>query len=178
LVVVHTLEALAVGIVVVTAVAEEAALADLLLIVTDASNPDSLAQRRVVDEVLEKLGATAQPRLEVLNKVDRALPEIVLAFPDAVQVCALTGEGTDVLLEAIQEKLQDRLVTVTLRIPYDKMKASGLIRTYAQDVSETYEDDCLRVEAVFTEDQWQRFSHAVQDVWQMDENSCQIHGGE
>ena len=157
---------------------EEAALADLLLIVTDASNPDSLAQRRVVDEVLEKLGATAQPRLEVLNKVDRALPEIVLAFPDAVQVCALTGEGTDVLLEAIQEKLHDRLVTVTLRIPYDKMKVSGLVRTYAQDVSETYEDDCLRAEAVFTEDQWQRFSHAVRDVWQMDENSCQIHGGE
>ena len=157
---------------------EEAALADLLLIVTDASNPDSLAQRRVVDEVLEKLGATAQPRLEVLNKVDRALPEIVLAFPDAVQVCALTGEGTDVLLEAIQEKLQDRLVTVTLRIPYDKMKVSGLVRTYAQDVSETYEDACLRAEAVFTEDQWQRFSHAVRDVWQMDENSCQIHGGE
>ena len=145
---------------------------------TDASNPDSLAQRRVVDEVLEKLGATAQPRLEVLNKVDRALPEIVLAFPDAVQVCALTGEGTDALLEAIQEKLQDRLVTVTLRIPYDKMKVSGLVRTYAQDVSETYEDACLRAEAVFTEDQWQRFSHAVRDVWQMDENSCQIHGAE
>ena len=58
------------------------------------------------------------------------------------------------------------------------MKVSGLVRTYAQDVSETYEDACLRAEAVFTEDQWQRFSHAVQDVWQMDENSCQIHGGE
>jgi GTP-binding protein HflX len=154
---------------------EEAALADLLLIVTDASNPDSLAQRRVVDEVLEKLGATVQPRLEVLNKTDKALPEIVLAFPDAVQVCALTGEGMDALEQAIQDKLRDRLVTATLLIPYDKMKASGMVRAYAQDVSESYEDACLRAEAVFTEEQFQRFARAVQDVWRLDDTNCLIH---
>ena len=155
---------------------EEAALADLLLIVTDASNPDSLAQRRVVDEVLERLGAAGQPRLEVLNKTDKALPEIVLAFPEAVQVCALTGEGIGTLGQAIQDKLRDRLVTVTLLIPYDKMKVSGMARAYAQDVKESYEDACLRAEAVFTEEKWQRFARAVQDVWRMDESNCRIHG--
>ena len=157
---------------------EEAALADLLLIVTDASNPDSLLQRRVVDEVLEKLGATHQPRLEVLNKIDQALPEIVLAFPDAVSVSALNGDGMDGLDQAIQEKLRDRLITVTLKIPYDKMKVSGLVRSYAQDVTETYEDACLRAEAVFTEDQWQRFARAAGDIWRMDDSNCLIRGQE
>ena len=153
---------------------EETALADLLLIVTDASNPDSLAQRRVVDEVLEKLGAAHQPRLEVLNKIDKALPEITLAFPDAVQVCALTGEGIGELERAVQEKLRDRLVSVTLLIPYDRMKVSGMVRAFAQDVSETYEDACLRAEAVFTEEKWQRFARSVQDVWRLNESNCLI----
>ena len=153
---------------------EEAALADLLVIVTDASNPDSLLQRRVVDEVLEKLGAVSQPRLEVLNKCDRALPEISLAFPDAVRTCALTGEGLDDLSVAIQQALHDRLVQVILRIPYDKMKVSGLVRQYARDAAEAYEESFVRLDASFTEEDWLRFTHAAEGLWQMDERNCEI----
>lgn len=50
---------------------DEARYADLLLHVVDASNEHYLQQIRVVDEVLEKIGADTVPQILVLNKVDK-----------------------------------------------------------------------------------------------------------
>ena len=41
--------------------------------------------------------------------------------------------------------------------------------------AESYEDACLRAEAVFTEEQFQRFARAVQDIWRLDDTNCLIH---
>ena len=153
---------------------EEAAMADLLLIVTDAGNPESPAQRRVVDEVLEKLGATGQPRLEVLNKADIALPEVRAAFPDACEVSALNGEGLDGLSAAIQEKLRGETVKARLRIPYERMKAAALAHGLSQEAEERYEDDCLYLTAVFSRENWQRFCAEAEQILSIDEDSCEL----
>lgn len=49
----------------------EAADADLLLHVIDASDPDRELQQQAVDEVLAEVGAADVPRVEVFNKIDR-----------------------------------------------------------------------------------------------------------
>jgi GTP-binding protein HflX len=50
---------------------EEAALADLLIHVTDASDPDMESCRQTTLQVLQSLGAGDIPMITVLNKIDR-----------------------------------------------------------------------------------------------------------
>ena len=80
---------------------EEAADADLLLHVIDASHPDRERMIAAVMRVLESVGALAVPRLEVYNKVDQ-LPgderaALDRAEPGRLCISARTGEGVEAL---------------------------------------------------------------------------------
>ena len=84
---------------------EEAADADLLLHVVDASHPDRDRMIAAVMRVLESVGALEVPRLEVFNKVDQ-LPDdersaLERGDPGRLCISAKTGEGVDVLVEAM-----------------------------------------------------------------------------
>ncbi len=97
---------------------EEVTEADIILHVRDVSHPDSQAQREDVEAVLKDLGlesAIAKGALfEVLNKIDlldtkeRAYQQNRARYADtpcAIPVSALTGEGQNALLEAIDAHL-------------------------------------------------------------------------
>ena len=74
---------------------EETADADLVLHVIDASNPERERQAAAVNRVLEEVGATAVPRLEVYNKIDQLNPDeqrrLREADPSAMLISAATG---------------------------------------------------------------------------------------
>ena len=112
---------------------EEVADATLILHVVDVSAPQAVAQTAQVLKVLSEIDAGAIPQLLVLNKVDR-LPEArteTAAYRDrllgssgaaagahAVAISALTGEGMDQLLTAIDAVLPfDPIVRARLRLP-------------------------------------------------------------
>ena len=118
---------------------EEAVNADLMLIVSDASNPDALAQRHVVDETLRKLGAEQKPVIEVLNKSDIASPESLLSFPDAVVVSAKIGDGMDELKNEIISHLGGVLCPVQFRIPYYAMQLTAMVHECGQNVTIDYQ---------------------------------------
>ncbi|MBU6142992.1 MAG: GTPase HflX [Betaproteobacteria bacterium] len=85
----------------------EAAEADLLLHVIDASDPDRDAHRQAVERVLSEVGAADVPRIEVMNKIDCAgLASRSEAGPDGrvrrVWVSAASGEGLAGLREAVR----------------------------------------------------------------------------
>ncbi len=92
---------------------QEAADADLLLHVIDASSPTLLEQQAEVERVLEEIGAQGVPQILVYNKLDqlepaarpRALHDEIEQAPGVrvprVFVSALTGEGLGSLREAI-----------------------------------------------------------------------------
>jgi GTP-binding protein HflX len=98
---------------------QEAAEADLLLHVVDASSPVLDEQMIEVERVLEEIGATGIPQILVYNKLDaledsqrpRGLVDS-LERPGAgprvprVFVSALTGEGLDLLRQQIVQALQ------------------------------------------------------------------------
>ncbi len=80
----------------------EAIEADLLLHVTDASDPDFRRHLIAVDDVLDKLLADPRPpRMMVFNKADLRTDEQILTLraesPDAVIVSAHTGDGVEAL---------------------------------------------------------------------------------
>jgi GTPase len=102
---------------------EETRLADLIVHVVDASEPEAerTEAMRAVDEVLEEIGAGEQPRLLVYNKLDllddderRAL----LIGIDAVGISAATGEGLEELEERIAAAFEETLREVELLVPY------------------------------------------------------------
>ena len=93
----------------------EAADADLLLHVIDASAADRDAQVDAVDAVLRAIGAADVPQIRVLNKCDLAgLPPGVerdgCGTISSVRVSALTGAGSAELRAALAERfpLEDR----------------------------------------------------------------------
>jgi GTPase len=88
---------------------EETADADLVLHVIDASNPEHERQAAAVNRVLEEVGATTVPRLEVYNKIDRLNPDeqrrLREADPSAMLISAATGRGCDELLDSVAARL-------------------------------------------------------------------------
>ncbi|WP_218645023.1 GTPase HflX [Aquitalea sp. LB_tupeE] len=90
---------------------EETIQADLLLHVVDSSNPLRDVQIEEVNKVLAEIGAESVPQLIVWNKTDlRQLPADIerdeLGEIAAVRLSALTGEGLELLREALAERLQ------------------------------------------------------------------------
>ena len=99
---------------------EELTFADLLLHVIDASDPGWREQAAVVDKLVRELGAGATPRLEVFNKCDRFVGDILPHGEDMVCISAKTGAGLDELMKAIGKRLDAGVRRVELRLPYDK----------------------------------------------------------
>ena len=99
---------------------EELTFADLLLHVIDASDPNWREQGLVVDRLIQELGAGATPRLEVFNKCDKFVGDILPHGEDMVSISAKTGAGLNDLLSAIEKRLDAGARRVELCLPYDK----------------------------------------------------------
>jgi len=120
---------------------EEVIEADIIVHVRDVSHLDTEAQSKDVANVLRELGIEAgDPRLiEVWNKIDRVDPaererldNMSLRQPAASRpalVSAVTGEGIDGLIDAVETRLaRDRLVLELDLDPIDGAGASWLYR--------------------------------------------------
>ncbi len=91
---------------------EEAATADLLIELVDATDAEEEEHRRTTEELLKKLDLEHLPRLRFFNKIDRLDPEAVesLTFDeDAVLISAVDRATLGPLLERIEERLARKL---------------------------------------------------------------------
>lgn len=124
---------------------EETLEATLLLHVIDSHSPDMHEQIEAVEGVLKEIGADA-PVLRVYNKIDLSGDEAKIIYaephlPDRVYVSAHSGQGLDLLKQAVQECLMGQLQNFELILK----PAYGKLRTqlYALNVtqSEHYDDE-------------------------------------
>lgn len=83
---------------------EELRYASVLLHVIDVSHPEWPEQARVVDELVERLGAGAAPCVRVLNKSD-CIPASELPDIGGLPISAKTGLGLDKLSAEIRKQL-------------------------------------------------------------------------
>ena len=102
---------------------EEAADADLLLIVLDSSDKEAEFQYKTVCDVLEDIGADKSPRIILLNKIDKAeedenktLQTLRHKFPDAILVSAKEKNGFDELKQRIYETLYGEIANYIIPV--------------------------------------------------------------
>lgn len=122
---------------------EEAKYADILLLVCAADDPNAEIQLEVTREVLAELECDGT-EIVVYNKCDAAphgVPEGALA------TSAKTGEGLDALLQAVEEKLADKIATVTLLLPYSESALAARLRQIGQVLEEEFLPDGIRIKA-------------------------------
>lgn len=87
----------------------EARDADLLLHVVDASDPERAERIAQVESVLQGIGAGELPTLTVFNKIDCAgmRPAVETdgdGVPQRLWLSAVTGDGVELLMEALQRR--------------------------------------------------------------------------
>lgn len=108
---------------------EETLVADLVLHVADGSLAEDRLRETIaaVQGVLAEIGADDVPVELVLNKVDLLDPlgrrRLAHAFPRALQVSAVTGEGIEELRARVAELFSDRFEDVRLLVPFQEGRA-------------------------------------------------------
>ena len=138
---------------------EEAAYADYLIHVVDASDPEWETYMRTVYETLDLLEIREKPVLTVFNKMDMVEGETHFLDDRAektVQISAKTGEGLDRFRETLSELLRGGKQKLAVLIPFDQMGRIAEIRTKGELLVEDYREDGVYVEAYVPVDVYMR----------------------
>jgi len=130
---------------------EEVCEADLILLVSDCSSPNRTQQEEDVRKVLEEIGAQDKPILQAWNKMDLLTPAERSALrpqEDGVPISALTGEGVDDLLHAIDRRLTvDPIERVHLRFAQRQGRELSWVYEYGRVLRREDKNGRIDVEA-------------------------------
>jgi GTPase len=134
---------------------EEVRSADLLLHLVDLASPIFEEQIRVIDDVLDEIGAGAIPVLLVPNKTDVVPSVPARQFRDraAEGVCpisALTGAGVHQLLNVIGTILDQGKEQFHACFASSQAGLLSLLRERGRIIKETYENSQIYVTALVT----------------------------
>ena len=149
---------------------EDTLRADLLLHVVDAAHPEAEAQILAVDRVLADIGADEMQRLLVLNKADVAdrdnLAGLQRQWGDAVVVSAVTGAGTDDLVQRIAGLLPPRRRVMEALVPYDRSDLVAMAHRGGEVLKEEHRADGTWIVADVERDAGRALRpYAVTDGW-------------
>lgn len=127
---------------------EQAADADVILNLCDASSQEARIHLEVTNELLAQLGCGDRPVLSVMNKCDLC-PEVLntLSIGSTVRISAKTGQGIDRLLLAIEEALPEKTELVTALLPFEKAGLAAEARRDGVVEAEEYVENGLRLTA-------------------------------
>jgi len=127
---------------------EQAATADIILNICDASSPEAQVHLEVTKNLLAELGCEDRPIIPVFNKCD-LLPAISLVpfVGNAVRISANSGAGVDRLLAVIEENLPVKTKRVKLLLPFAQSGIAAQIRRDGTVESEEYTETGLMLTA-------------------------------
>jgi GTP-binding protein HflX len=126
---------------------EEAANSSLLLHVVDGSFEEREYNIEQVDEVLAEIEADELPQLRVYNKIDLMtdMPARVdrdeHGSPVAVWLSAQTGEGVELLMAAIAERLGVEVLQDQLKLSVDQGRLRAMLYEHNAVLNEAFDED-------------------------------------
>lgn len=129
---------------------EEAAAADLIIQVLDASDPDVDRHYDTTMTVLKELDADKTPMIVVLNKCDlindpKDLADLSKKYSESVTISATTGVGLDILARLMDTTLSGGVRL--FRFPVDRHDLAAMLHRNGTVIAERYEDDRIEIEA-------------------------------
>jgi GTP-binding protein HflX len=136
---------------------EEAAMADLLIHVLDASDPAMDEYYETTLSVLRELGADQIPAILALNKIDKidkrddnrdgaeALGDLLPRYAGAIPLSAVTGRGFPELLGRVESLLSPSVQR--FRVPQDRTDLEALLYREGTVLVKKYRDDYIEMEA-------------------------------
>ncbi len=128
---------------------EETVYAQLLIIMVDAADPNAEMHLETVQSTLDQIGATQQPRLIVLNKIDRqSSPDDLLVWmnrhPEAHPISAATGQGLDDLSAVVLDHMLGGVREVTLTVPFADSSTIDFLEKRTIVLDRQYEAESAR----------------------------------
>jgi GTP-binding protein HflX len=146
---------------------EEVAEADIILHVRDASHPDTEAQRADVASVLETMAEDGtiehdwpSRTIEVLNKADLLGGVAQTSVrPGGIAVSALTGEGLEHLVQAIDTRISEGMVTVGYDVPTSDGAQLSWLYAHGEVIGRNDRDEAIHVTVRLLPRDRARFEH-------------------
>jgi GTP-binding protein HflX len=141
---------------------EETRNADLLLQVVDAASEDREDNMLQVQEVLSEIGADKTPQLIIYNKLDlleqpARIDRDERGKPARVWLSAQTGEGIELLLEAIAELLGQDMVSQELHLaPAQGRLRAALYQLGAVEAEQHGDDGVAHLSVRMPRSDWNR----------------------
>ena len=127
---------------------EEAADADVLILLGDAADPAVETQLEEAKAVLKDLGAENKPLVTVYNKCDLLNDYLSPVTRHTVKISALTGVGLDALLREIADVLPGGTARIEVVLPYARTDLSAFLHEKGQVLTEDYKEDGVHIAAV------------------------------
>lgn len=127
---------------------EEAASADVILHICDASDDDIALKTKVTNELLADLGCEGIPVVTVYNKCDLVTDPSILNQQGVVRISAKEGRGFEDLLQAIMNALPETAKRMKLMVPFAQAGLLAKIREEGVIYSEDYTAEGIEVDAL------------------------------
>ena len=137
---------------------EEAAEADIVLNVCDASDEHCSEHIEITTGILKDLGCAGDNIITVMNKCDKAENIFdIITMGKTVMISALKGVNLDLLLREIEKCLALQRVTLDLLIPFSKGGELNTIRNTGKILNEEFTPDGTLIKVVLPTSEADRY---------------------
>ena len=130
---------------------EEAACADILILLCDAADPACEEKLEISKEILRELSEEEKPLITVYNKCDVTNSFLMPASRNTVRISALNGVGLEALLRCIAENMPERTVRARLQLPFSLAGEAARLHETAEVFSAEYTEDGIVLDVRLTE---------------------------
>ena len=140
----------------------EAANADLLIQVIDASDPHYEDMMKTTQETLKQIGIENIPMLYVFNKADKTSNDFPTMEGDhQIIISAKDDQSVNALMKTIQGFLFKDYVTTTMLIPFDKGQVVSYLNEHGNIIETKYEAGGTRLKLELPQKDASRYQNYI-----------------
>ncbi len=136
---------------------EEVLEANLIIHLSDVSDPDVELHKDVVRETLDGLGASDIKTINVNNKVDK----LDVINESEINISAKYGNGIDDLVNEISKSVFEQYQLCELHLPYSEIRLESMFREYTYVSESKYDEAGCIIEVILSPIDIEKYSKYI-----------------